>query len=79
MEGARIHAENSIRKKNEALQYLKMSSQLDAVISRLDQQNSLAQVNKSAAGITKNINSLLKTVPMDKMQTVGAICMLFFL
>ena len=36
MEGAKIHAENAIRKKNEALNYLKMSSRLDAVIARLD-------------------------------------------
>lgn len=69
MEGAKIHAENAIRKKNEALNYLKMSSRLDAVIARLDQQNTLTQVNKSAAGITKSINSLLSKTSVNKIQT----------
>lgn len=68
MEGASIHAENAIRKKNEALNYLKMSSRLDAVIARLDQQNTLTQVNKSAAGITKSINSLLSKTSVNKIQ-----------
>lgn len=69
MEGAKIHAENAIRKKNEALNYLKMSSRLDAVIARLDQQNTLTQVNKSAAGITKSINALLSKTSVNKIQT----------
>merc|ERR1712066_1202984 len=34
-EGARIHAENSIRNHNQALQYLKMSARIDAVQSRV--------------------------------------------
>uniref|UniRef100_A0A7S1CTZ3 Uncharacterized protein n=1 Tax=Picochlorum oklahomense TaxID=249345 RepID=A0A7S1CTZ3_9CHLO len=67
MEGAKIHASNAIRKKGEALNYLKLASRLDAVISRLDQQNTLSQVNKSATGITKNINRLLSSVPTEKM------------
>lgn len=67
MEGAKIHASNAIRKKNEALNYLKLASRLDAVIARLDQQNALTQVNASASGITKNINALLRKVPTEKM------------
>ena len=70
MEGAKIHASNAIRKKGEALNYLKLASRLDAVISRLDQQNTLSQVNKSASGITKNINRLLSSVPTEKMASV---------
>ena len=33
-DGARIYAENAIRKKNEALNYLRLSSRIDAVQSR---------------------------------------------
>ena len=34
-EGARIYAENAIRKKNESLNYLRMASRVDAVASRV--------------------------------------------
>lgn len=35
VEGARIHAENAIRQKNQGLNYLRMSSRVDAVASRV--------------------------------------------
>ena len=38
VDGARIHAQNAIRKKSEQLNYLRLSSRLDAVASRLDTQ-----------------------------------------
>lgn len=33
-----IYAQNAIRKKNEALNYMRLGSRLDAVVSRLDTQ-----------------------------------------
>ncbi len=36
MEGARIHAENAIREKNQALNFLRLGSRIDAVASRLE-------------------------------------------
>ena len=41
MEGAKIYAQNAIRKKNEQLQYLQLGSRLDAVVSRLDTQSKM--------------------------------------
>ncbi len=35
MEAAKIHAENAIRKKNESLNYHRMSTRIDAVASRV--------------------------------------------
>lgn len=35
MEVARIHAENAIRQKNQAINYLRMSARVDAVSSRV--------------------------------------------
>ena len=35
MEGARIYASNAIRKKNESLNLLRLSSRIDAVASRV--------------------------------------------
>lgn len=37
-EGAKIYAQNAIRKRAEALNYLRLASRLDAVVSRLDTQ-----------------------------------------
>ena len=36
IDGARIYAQNAIRKHNEALNYLRLQSRIDAVASRLD-------------------------------------------
>lgn len=35
MEVAQVHAENAIRKKNEALNYIRMSARIDAVAARV--------------------------------------------
>ena len=39
VEGAKIYAQNAIRKKNEGMNYLRLSSRIDAVASRLDTAN----------------------------------------
>ena len=46
MEGAKIYAQNAIRKKQEALNYMKLASRLDAVVSRLDTQAKMQAVGK---------------------------------
>ena len=38
IDGAKIYAQNAIRKKTETLNYLRLASRLDAVVSRLDTQ-----------------------------------------
>lgn len=74
MEGAKIYAQNAIRKKSEALNYLQLSSRLDAVIARLDAQSKMSVVNKSMAGIVRSLNQALKNAPLDKMVVV---CMMY--
>lgn len=44
MEGARIHAENAIRQKNQALSYRKMSVRVDAVAARVQTAVTTKQV-----------------------------------
>jgi charged multivesicular body protein 1 len=36
IEGARIYSQNAIRKKNEALNYLRLAARLDGVAARVD-------------------------------------------
>ena len=41
-----VYAQNAIRKKSEALNYLRLASRLDAVSSRLDTQVKMSQVGR---------------------------------
>lgn len=66
-DGAKIYAQNAIRKKNEALNYLRLGSRLDAVVSRLDQQAKMQVINKSMAGIVKNLDTALKANNLEKV------------
>ena len=44
MEGAKIHAENAIRQKNQALNYRRMSARIDAVSARVQTAVTMRQV-----------------------------------
>jgi charged multivesicular body protein 1 len=59
IEGARIYAQNAIRKKTEQLNYLKLASRLDAVVSKLGTQATMQSVNKNMVGIVKNLERAL--------------------
>ena len=45
-EGARIYAENAIRKKNEGLNYLRMAARIDAVSNRVQTAMMTKEVSK---------------------------------
>lgn len=58
-EGARIYASNAIRKKNESLNLLRLSSRIDAVSSRVETAVTMRQVSfiircshRRGAGVT---------------------------
>ena len=44
IEGARIYAENAIRKKNEGLNFLRLASRVDAVSSKVQSAMMMKQV-----------------------------------
>ena len=67
MDGARIYAQNAIRKKTEELNYLRLSSRLDAVVSRLDTQAKMTTISKSMAGIVKALDGALASSNLQKM------------
>ena len=64
---AQIYAQNAIRKKNEALNYMRLGSRLDAVVSRLDTQAKMQVsgsllslvLNASPAGLCGNCSRVL--------------------
>ncbi|XP_010498146.1 PREDICTED: ESCRT-related protein CHMP1A-like [Camelina sativa] len=67
MDGARIYAENAIRKRSEQMNYLRLSSRLDAVVARLDTQAKMATITKSMTSIVKSLESSLATGNLQKM------------
>jgi len=67
LDGARIYAQNAIRKKTEELNYLRLSSRLDAVVARLDTQAKMNVISKSMTGIVKALDSALASNNLLKL------------
>ena len=67
MDGARIYAENAIRKRTEHMNYLRLASRLDAVVARLDTQAKMQVIGKSMQSIVKSLDSSLATGNLQKM------------
>lgn len=67
LEGARIHAENSIRQKNQALNYLRMGARVDAVAQRVQTACTTKQVTQSMAGVVRSMESAMKSMNLEKI------------
>jgi len=67
MEGGRIHAENAIRNKNQALNYRRMSARVDAVASRVQTAVTTKQVTQSMGGVCKAMESAMKSMNLEKI------------
>ncbi|KAI3422597.1 Charged multivesicular body protein 1b [Globodera pallida] len=69
-EVAQVHAENSIRKKNEALNYLRMSARIDAVAARVQTAATQKRVTTSMQGVVKAMESAMKSMNLEKVQNL---------
>lgn len=67
---ARIHAENAIRQKNQALNYLRMSARVDAVASRVQTALTTRKVTTSMAGVVKAMDAAMKGMNLEKISTL---------
>ncbi|XP_064628327.1 charged multivesicular body protein 1b-like [Lineus longissimus] len=67
MEGAKIFAENAIRKKNEALNMQRMSARVDAVASRVETAIATKQVTTSMGGVVKSMESAMRSMNLEKI------------
>ncbi|XP_067945715.1 charged multivesicular body protein 1B2-like [Watersipora subatra] len=67
MEGAKIHAENAIRQKNQALNYRRMSARIDAVASRVQTAVTTKQVTKSMGGVVKSMESAMRSMNLEQI------------
>lgn len=56
MDGARIFAESAIRDKNTSLNYLRLSSRIDAVAQRVNTAVKMQNLTKDMSGIVKSMS-----------------------
>ncbi|GAA5803971.1 Snf7-domain-containing protein [Helicostylum pulchrum] len=69
-EGARIYASNAIRKKNEALNLLKLSSRIDAVASRVQTAITMRKVSNSMAMVVRGMGRAMDTMNLEQISMV---------
>lgn len=70
MDGAKIHAEAAIRKKNEALNFLRLASRIDGVASQVQTAVSMRTVSKSMGSV---VGSLEKALEANQLEQVSMI------
>ncbi|KAL0089411.1 Snf7 family [Phycomyces blakesleeanus] len=70
MEGARIYAANAIRKKNEAINLLRLSSRIDAVASRVQTAVTMRKVTTSMASVVKGMDRAMGSMNLEKISMV---------
>jgi len=70
VEGARIYAENAIRKKNEALNYLRLASRVDAVSSKIQSAMAMKQVTKNMGSVVKGLDKALESMDLQKISGI---------
>mmetsp|Transcript_8538 Transcript_8538/g.11530 ORF Transcript_8538/g.11530 Transcript_8538/m.11530 type:complete len:207 (-) Transcript_8538:133-753(-) len=69
-EGASIYAENTIRLKNQSLNYLRLSSRIDAVAARVETAIRMRQVTKSMASICNGMDKAMKSMNIEQMTMI---------
>jgi len=69
-ESARIYAQNAIRIKNTGNGYLRLSSRLDAVASRLESAIKMKQVTKQMGGVVQGMDKVLASMDVNKITQV---------
>ena len=70
MEGAKIYAENAIRKKNESLNYLRMSSKIDAVSSKVQSAITMKGVTRNMESVVKGLGKAINSMDLQKVSAV---------
>ena len=68
MDGAKIYAENVIRNKNQALNFRRMSSRIDAVSQRVQTAVSTKRVTQSMAGVVNSMEAAMKTMNLEQVK-----------
>jgi charged multivesicular body protein 1 len=70
VEGAKIYAENAIRKKNESLNYLRMSSKIDAVRSKVQSAVAVKGVTQNIGQVVKGLEQAMNSMDLQKVSQI---------
>lgn len=70
MDGARIYAQNAIRDKSQALNFLRMSGRVEAVAARVQTACDMNKVSKSMVGVVKGMDTALSSMDVNKITKV---------
>ena len=66
-DGARIYAANAIRKKNEALNLLRLSSRVDSVASRVETAVTMRQITGNMASVVKGMDKAMDSMNLERV------------
>ncbi|KAI5454998.1 Vacuolar-sorting protein SNF7 [Naganishia albida] len=69
-EGARIYAANAIRKQNESLNLLRLSSRIDAVASRVETAVTMRAVTGNMGQVVRGMDKAMETMNLEKISNV---------
>ena len=66
-DSAKIYAQNVIREKNQSIQFLRLSSRIDAVASRLETAIRMQDVNKAMGQTVKGMTNAMKSMNVEQI------------
>eukprot|EP00040_Diaphanoeca_grandis_P015484 m.79075 g.79075 ORF g.79075 m.79075 type:complete len:207 (+) comp25177_c0_seq1:160-780(+) len=69
-EAAQIYAQNVIRKRSDSNNYLKLSSRLEGVSSRLKSAEVMNKISKQMGHVVKGLSQAVNTMDLEKMMVV---------
>merc|ERR1712241_156295 len=67
---ARVYAESAVRKKNESLNFLRMSAKVDATASRVQTAVTMKGVAKNMGSVTKALEKAVNSMELEKITEV---------
>lgn len=70
MDGARIFAQNAIRKKSESLNYLRLAGRVEAVASRMDTAIKMNRVTTTMKSVVKGMDKVMENMNIDQISKV---------
>lgn len=67
IEGAKIYAANSIRNKNESINFLQLASRVDAVANRVQAAVTMNKVSKNMVTVVNSMGQAMKNMNIEKV------------
>ncbi|KAH8920505.1 hypothetical protein BT69DRAFT_1352327 [Atractiella rhizophila] len=69
-DSARIYASNAIRKKNEALNLLRLASKIEGVTGRVETAVTMRSVTKNMSQVVRSMDQAMETMNLEKITAV---------